>query len=83
MTRAECWAVGAGIVGSAPSSAGDLWSQGLHFSISSRATDDLSPLCRALRALQVWEPPSLALLPLQFSWRSPGRCWACFSLALV
>lgn len=51
-------------MGSAPCSAVDLWSQGLHFSTSSKATDDLAPLCHALRALscRCVMPPSLALL---------------------
>lgn len=84
MTGAEHWGAGAGGMGSAPSSAVGLWRQGWHFSISNKATDDLAPLCHALRLLSYRGvmPPSLALLPLQFSWRS-GKCCACFSLALV
>lgn len=56
--------MGAGSVGSAPRPANDLWSQGLHFSISNKATDDLTPpwpalpLClTGVRCLpvQLWE----------------------------
>lgn len=71
-------------MGSAPCSAIDLWHQGLHFSISNKATGDLAPLCHALRVMpyRFVMAPGLALLPLRFNWRS-GKCCACFSPALV